>query len=415
MDARKSQYSNLEGDHISIQVKWTDEMRISIVVPYFTPFYKQNEYGLCRSLADLGHEVWLLTSNRKMKKFYHEASERGLGGRVEQDLEGFKAIYLPTLIDWFEQPLMPSIGREIRSLDSEVVHVHEDFQNCSSLASRAAREIATPTVLSEERYYLPGGFWRFPYFLYSSTFAKSVRGGAAAITAHSNAAKEFLVSLGTERERVEVIPVGIDPDEFKPSDEETLSRKVRVGGERVILTVARLHPNKGLTYLLQAMPHIIDEYYESRLIIIGRGPLEDQIRGLIHQLNIENNVVLLTEPIPNEEMSKIYPGCDIFVLPSVKEPFGRVVLEAMACGRPVVATKVGGLPDIVEDGKTGYLVDSTDPGQLAARVNDLLRDRKMMRGFGRAGRKRVLEKFDWKKIAKRYIEIYESVPGKTGK
>ena len=395
-------------------MEWAAEMRISIVVPYFTPFYKQNEYGLCKSLADLGHEVRLLTSNRKMKKFYPQVSGRGLGDRVEQDLENFKAVYLPTLIDWFEQPLMPSIGREIKSLGAEVVHVHEDFQNCSLLASSAARETATPTILSEERYYLPGGLWRLPYLLYSSTFAKRVREGAAAITAHSNAAKGFLVSLGTEPERVEVVPVGIDPDEFRPTEEEVLSEKVRIEGERVILTVARLHLNKGLTYLLQAMPWIVDEYHALRLVIIGGGPLEDQIRGMIRQLDLEKNVVLLTEPIPNEEMSRIYPGCDVFVLPSVKEPFGRVVLEAMACGKPVVATRVGGLPDIVEDGRTGYLVDSADPSQLAMRVNDLLRDQKRIRVFGWAGRKRVLERFTWANIARRYLEIYESVQYQTG-
>ena len=385
------------------------------MVPYFTPFYKQNEYGLCKSLAELGHEIRLLTSNRKMRKFYPDASESGLGGRVEQDLEHFKAVYLPTLVDWFEQPLIPSIDQEIRSLDPEVVHVHEDFQNCSFLASRTARERNTPVVLSEERYYLPGGLWRCPYLFYSSTFAKAVREGAAAITAHSNAAKEFLTSLGTERERVEVVPVGIDPSEFKPAGEEILSEKVGTRGEQVILTVARLHPNKGLTYLLQAMPRVVEEHPSSRLVVIGRGLLEDEMQGLIRRLNIENHVALLTEPIPNEEMSKIYPGCDLFVLPSVKEPFGRVILEAMACGKPVVATKVGGLIDIVEDGRTGFLVDAANPDQLAAQICGLLSDRKKIRDFGRGARRRVLERFDWKKIVKRYVEIYEFVQTGAGR
>jgi len=390
-------------------------MRISIVAPYFTPFYKQNEYGLCKSLAQLGHEAQLLTSNRAMKKFYFDTSEKGFGERVEQELEGFKVAYLPTLIDMYEQPLMPSIIREIRTSNPEVIHVHEDFQNSSFLAHLAARENDTPMVLSEERYYFPGGLWKLPYLLYSSTFAKKVRDAAAAITAHSTAAKEFLISLGTKSERIEVVPVGIDPDEFKPTKEETLIKRAGISDSRVILTVARFHPNKGLTYLLQAMPRIIEKSPDSVLIIIGRGSLEEWIREVIHQLRLENHVVLLTDPIPNEEMNKIYPGCDVFVLPSMKEPFGRVVLEAMACGRPVVATSVGGIPDIVEDGKTGYLVNRANPDQLAARISKLLQDRKKTRDLGRAGRKRVLERFDWKKIAKRYVEIYESVQGNAGK
>ena len=390
-------------------------MKISVVVPYFTSFFKQNEYGLCKSLADQGHEVQLLTSNRKMKKFYFDTAEREPGERVEQELEGFKVVYLPTLVDILEQPVMPSIRREIRSLNPEIIHTHEDFQNCSFLALLTARESSTPLVLSEERYYFPEGLWKLPYLLYSSTLGKSVREEAAAITAHSNAARMFLASLGTEEERIEVIPVGIDPDEFKPTKEEILTEKAKTNGGRIILTVARLHPNKGLVYLLQAMTQIVEKYPSSRLVIIGRGRLEDQIQMLVGQMRLEDHVTLLTEPIPNEEMNRIYPGCDIFTLPSVEEPFGRVIIEAMACGKPVVATKVGGPLDIVEDGRTGYLVDRADPDQLATRINELLQDRKKIRDFGRAGRRRAVEKFDWKKIAERYAEIYGSLQSETRK
>ena len=390
-------------------------MKISVVVPYFTPFFKQNEYGLCTSLTNLGHEVQLLTSNRKMKKFYFDTAEKRIGERIEQELNGFKVIYLPTLIDFLEQPFMPSIGKEIVSLDPEIIHVHEDFQNCSFLVLMAARERSIPLVLSEERYYFPEGLWKLPYLLYSSTFAGSVRENASAITAHSNAAKEFLVSLGTRSDRIKVVPVGINSEEFRPTKEEVLTEKAKIGECIRILTVARLHPNKGLTYLLQAMPQLIEDYPSSKLIIIGRGPIENQIRELIHQLSLENHVILLTEPIPNKEMNKIYSGCDVFVLPSIKEPFGRVILEAMACGKPVIATKVGGPQDIVEDGRTGYLVDRANPDQLATRISELLQDPKKRRNFGQAGRELVVERFDWRKIAKRYVEIYESVQNETGK
>jgi len=182
-----------------------------------------------------------------------------------------------------------------------------------------------------------------------------------------------------------------------------------VSGVKMILTVARLHRNKGLTDLLRAMPMIIRDHPGSRLIIVGGGPLEGELREWISRLNLEEYVVLLTEPIPNEEMTKVYSGCDLFVLPSIVEPFGRVILEAMACKKPVVATRVGGPLDIVVDGRTGYLVDKGDPCQLASRVSELLQDEGKARLFGEAGRRRVLETYDWKNIAERYIEIYESV------
>ncbi len=382
-------------------------MKISVVVPYFAPLFKQNEYGLCKALSNLGHEVQLLTSNRKMKKFYFDAADTGFGERVDQEIDGFTVIYLPTFIDFLEQPFMPSLVRVVKSLNPEVVHVHEDFQNCSLLALLAARESSTPLVLSEERYYSPGGFLRLPYTIYSSTLGKIIREEAEEITAHSNAAKDFLVSLGTDSNRVKVIPVGVDPEEFKPSRKEILTEKVGLDSSRVILTVARLHPNKGLTYLLQAMSQLIKDFSSLRLVILGRGPQEDRLRGMISQLELESHVVLLTEPIPNKEMNKIYPRCDIFVLPSVKEPFGRALLEAMACGKPVVATRVGGPQDIVENGKTGYLVDQENTDQLAKRIGELLSDRKKRRDLGRAGRGRVLEEYDWGKIVKKYVHVYE--------
>lgn len=388
-------------------------MKISIVVSYFTSFYKQNEFGLAESLSKKGHEVTIFTSNRKMKKFYFDTSKKDFGRRVEQDIAGFTVVYLPTLIDILEQPLMPSTSREVESSKSDVVHVHEDFQNCSFLALRGASKKSIPVVLSQERYYFPTGFWRLPYLLYSSTIGREVRGGVATITAHSNAAKEFLVSQGTKSEKIEVVPVGVDPNEFKPSTEETLTERVEISDGMIILTVARFHPNKGLIYLLQAMPKVIEEHPNSNLIMIGRGPAEEQIRSVIAGLKLEDHVVLLTEPIPNEDMNSIYPGCDLFVLPSVKEPFGRVILEAMACGKPVVSTRVGGPLDIVEDGRTGYLVDRANSDQLAVRINELLQDPKKIRDFGVAARNRVVESFDWEKLAIKYVSIYKSVLNKT--
>jgi len=348
-----------------------------------------------------------------MKKFHFNIRERSFGERFEQELEGFKVVYLPTLVDFYEQPFMPSLIEEISLWEPEIVHVHEDFQNCSFLALLAARKKSIPLVLSEERYYFPEGLRILPYSLYSSTLAGYVRQKAVAITAHSSAAREFLASLGVERERITVVPVGIDPREFKPTEGKILVEKAGISGDDIILTVARLHRNKGLVYLLKAMSMITCDHPESRLIIVGGGPLEGELREQISKLKLERYVVLVTEPIPNKEMAKTYSICDVFVLPSIKEPFGRVILEAMACEKPIVATRVGGPSDIVKDGRTGYLVEKKDPSQLASRICELLQDKKMARRFGKSGRRQVLEIYDWKRIVERYIEIYEAVQSRA--
>jgi len=383
--------------------------RVAVVVSYFTPFYRQNEYGLCKALINFGYEPILLTSNRRMRKFYPGTTELRCGKRTDMLVDGFRVVYLPTVMDILEQPLMPTLISEIVRENCDIVHVHEDFQNSSLLASMACKLCTIPLVLSEERYYFPSGPWKRIYAAYSQTLGKAVRENAAAITSHTHAAKRFLVEQGVPDDKISVIPVGIDSSEFRPVEDTSFKEELHIPKNQVILTVARLHPNKGLTYLLLAMKKVVAKTPSARLVIVGTGPLETELRNLIDSLGLKESVFLVNRPIPNKQMPKVYASCDLFVLPSIKEPFGRVILEAMSCARAVVSTKVAGPLDLVLDGITGFLVQPKDIDQLAIKIVYLLEKPEKSKDFGKKGRDRVISLFDWDVVIRKYLRVYRDV------
>jgi len=384
-------------------------VKITVVAPYFTALYGQNEYGLCRTLAAHGHEVTLITSNRRMKKFYFDSRQWRIGRKRRARLENFDVVYLPTLLDAMEQPLMPTMLAEILGKDCEIVHGHEDFQSSTFLSYAASRLRRRPFVLSEERYYFPSALGaRLLYKSYARLFCKLVQTGAYAITAHSNAAKRFLVAQGVPPEKVTVIPVGIDTGKFKKVDGPGLRNSFATEPGPLLLTVARLHPNKGLEYLIRALRKARAEIPGINLAIVGRGPLEKKLRDLTISLGLKEAIHFVSTGIPNEKMPAVYSASDIFVLPSVKEPFGRVLLEAMSCELPVIAARVAGPLEIVADGQTGFLVEPRSEEELVEKITWMVQHRIHAKDMGRNGRERVKRYFDWNIVVKEYLKIYES-------
>jgi len=157
-------------------------------------------------------------------------------------------------------------------------------------------------------------------------------------------------------------------------------------------------------YLLEAMKRIREEVHDAHLYIIGKGPEEQNLRSLTEKLELSSVVTFLTRPIPNHEISALYAECDLYVQPSIVEPYGIAVLEAMACGKPVVGTRVGGMLDTVEDGETGFLVDSGNVKEMADRIM-VLKDRNKRTEMRIRAREWVVSKFDWMVVGKKYQEV----------
>lgn len=206
-------------------------------------------------------------------------------------------------------------------------------------------------------------------------------------------------------DKLEVIHNGVDSEIFSPLEEERGDRPADSYREAPSIgTVAYLTKRKGIAYLVSALREVADHFPEVQLKIIGDGVERSSLENQIRALDLQSNVELLGN---RSDICSLLNSFDIFVLPSVWEPFGLVIAEAMACGKPVIATRVGGIPEIVVDGVTGLLVPPADAESLANAMLKLIRDLELRRNLGRAGRDRFLELFSARTMAAKYEALYE--------
>ncbi|MDD5023024.1 MAG: glycosyltransferase family 4 protein [Candidatus ainarchaeum sp.] len=171
---------------------------------------------------------------------------------------------------------------------------------------------------------------------------------------------------------------------------------------KMILANARLIKQKGLEYLIDSMKKVKDAY----LVILGRGPMEKKLKERARKNNV--NVFFITERISEQKLYELYYSAEVFVLSSLYEPFGMVIIEAQASGLPVIATNVGGVPEIIEHGKTGLLVPPKNKEALLENINYLIKNEKERKRMGKKGRINI-KKFLWKNISKQTEEFYKEI------
>jgi len=227
--------------------------------------------------------------------------------------------------------------------------------------------------------------------------------------------KQDLVRLyQTPPHKVHVIPAGVDLGLFRPTDPVQARRKLGLTEKKIILYVGRIEALKGLDILLNAVA-LMEERTDVRLLIVG-GNLEqdrelDRLKLLATQLGIED-MVTFTGALKQTELPNYYSAADVFVLPSYYESFGLVALEAMACGTPVVASRVGGLSTFVKDGETGYLIPWHCPEPFARRLDMLLANPALVETMGKAARAKAQE-MSWSEVADRMLDYYACLMGQT--
>lgn len=217
------------------------------------------------------------------------------------------------------------------------------------------------------------------------------------------------MTVGGEARKYVTIHNGIDPDRFTAGRRLTGSELGLQEKLPVIGTVCRLsEPEKGLTVLLQAMARLAEPSGSPgcQLIIVGEGPSSKRLRDLGEELGVAPWVRFVGA---RRDVADLLPLTDVFVLPSLSEGFGIAIVEAMAAGRPVVATAVGGIPEIVLQGETGLLVPPGDPGALAGAVRQLLEQPDRAAAMGAKGRQRARERFSIATVVRRHEDLYETL------
>jgi starch synthase len=245
---------------------------------------------------------------------------------------------------------------------------------------------------------------------------------ADAVIAVSEGVRKDVIDCypAVQPERVHVIHNGIDPQIYSPQPSaETLERFGVDTSRPYAFFNGRTTRQKGLPLLLAAALKMDPEH---QLVVVASSPdtpdIAAEVNALAEQVRAEGrNLVLVDHFIAREELIHLHSGATVFVCPSIYEPFGLVILEAMACETAVVASRVGGIPEIVVEGETGFLVDydpddpETFTSELAEKVDLLLDDPARSRAMAEAGRRRVVRSFGWPSIAARTVDLYESILG----
>src|SRR3989442_4741835 len=234
--------------------------------------------------------------------------------------------------------------------------------------------------------------------------------GVDRVICASQGEKEMLEThYGVPPQRVSVVPCGVDTARFRPLGRARVRRHLGMPiKERVVLFVGRIEPLKGIDVLLRAVSHLDGGF---RVLVIG-GDGKDlgrkgELSALATQLNIAGKVTVL-DAIPHADLTLYYNAADVCVVPSYYESFGLVAVEAMACGVPVVASRVGGLKETVQDGQTGYLVPWLCPEPFAERLELLMNNESLRRSLGREARA-AAERFRWSEVAARVEDVYHDL------
>ncbi len=371
-------------------------MRILMLNPFFHPYLGGTEkhvFEVARRLK--GHEVTVLTA-------------RLAGTRKEEELQGVRIVRsdawvlndlpkpLPPPV-----PIMPRHGEDLKRLarKTDVVHGHNRFfygLEPASVAHRFKKRLAwTVHNARPEGVDLATDFWGQAF---DETVGKTLFSQCDAVLGVSRHALETALPKGYSGIR-QVAYNGVDHHLFHPHHGEV---RDAWGLERMVLCVARFVPQKGLEYLIDAMQGL-----DATLVLVGRGPEEKELKKRARKKSVR--AFFVTQEIGEKTLSDYYAACDVFALPSIIEPFGVVLAEAMASGKPVVASHVGGIPEIVTSGKEGFLVPAKNPGALRSKIRFLLDNPKKAKSMGEAGRKLALTKFTWDQTAQAYGKVYAAL------
>ncbi len=340
---------------------------------------------LTRGFVDAGHEVYALTGAGNCVEGFRSAGGKHLefGFRVKSDADPRIYVSLPH-------------ADELKRCGIDVVH--SNTRATQIMGERYARHLGAVHVSTCHGFFKTR-IWRRIYPCWGRR-----------VVAISRPVVDHLINdFGVEPSRVVLIPNGIDLSRFmipRQEDREAARRKFNVQGTPVIGIIARLSDVKGHADLIKAFKEVLLKFPEARLLIVGEGPEEDDLRRLVEALRLTQRVDFFK--IVNRT-SDVLPLFDVFVMPSLQEGLGLSVLEAQAMGLPVVASRVGGLPDIIEHNRTGVLVDPQNPTALADAIGGVLSNPVKAWDMGRAARMFVEKHYSSGQMVSSTLAMYKDV------
>lgn len=378
-------------------------MRIAHITATFPPHYAGTGvvcYYNALGLARLGHQVTVLTAA------YPQAEQA--------DPQGIAVRRLPVWFRFGNAPFLPGL---LRLTGFDIVHLHYPFYFGAEMVFLKSITSGLRYVVTYHQDVLFAGALRFPERIHHQLLGRRILARASKILATSwdyARASRLGEWMRTRPQAVAELPNGVDAQRFHPGVDGT-GLRIKYGlepADRVVLFVGaldRAHYFKGVGILLQALARLRDQGV--RLLVVGDGNLRPTYQQQAAKLGLEVQAIFCGR-VSDEQLPAYYALCDLLVLPSTTmgEAFGVVLLEAMACGKPVIASNLPGVRSVVSDGQDGMLVQPGNVHDLAEKMQVLLaKGPQPRREMGERGRAKVEEKYDWPKIIPRLVRVYEQV------
>lgn len=402
-------------------------MRIAVLTSSYPRFKGDGTAPFVKSIAEamaaLGHQVQVLAPYDILlqddpdsvievhrfkyvwpKSFHIMGHSRPLIADVK--LHPLTLLILP----FFVIATVLNLIRVSKRMNAEVIHAHWVLPNgfAAAIVSKLLRIPLVISLLGSDIFIADRNF------LFRAA-AKWTFKQSSAVTACSQELYDRAKRIHNNI-NIQLIPLGADPDIFKPINnrEEIRERYGWSSDEIIITTLGRMVYKKGFSHLIDIVPELISKENRIKVVIGGSGPLERELKEKAHLMGI-NDSIFFPGRIPWNEDPKFLAASDIFILPSQRDKAGNldglptVLLEAMACGLPCVASDIGGVSLVIEDGKNGFLVQPSDKAALIDRLLRLVEDDDLRREMGAVARENVVEKFNWKNFGKRLDELLKGI------
>jgi glycosyltransferase involved in cell wall biosynthesis len=317
-------------------------------------------------------------------EFYERARRRGLSVRM---------VHCQGRADW---RAVRQIEECIQEDGIQLLHTHGYKADLYGYV--AARRSGKPIIATCHNWV--GGTAALGIYNHLDRMALKRFQGLAAV---SDSVAQRLLASGVPARKIRTIANGIDVQTFERARP---SQVLNFDESKVVGMVARLDLQKGFEYLLRAASELRSAFPRLKVVIVGEGPDRNEIEGMIRRLGLQSNVILAGQ---HSDMPGIYAAMDVFVLPSLNEGLPMTILEAMAASRPVIATRVGAIPKVIQDGETGLLVDPGDMNGLRDALARLLTDSDFCCRLGAAGHDWVSRNYTSEAMAMKYRQMYDDV------
>ncbi len=298
-------------------------------------------------------------------------------------------------------PLIARLYRLIRRERPDLVHLHSR-RGADTLGGLAARMAGVKTVVSRRVDNPESPFVvKWKYRLYDR------------VVTISQGIAEVLLSEGLPPHKLVCVRSAVDVEAFQAEcDRAWFEETFGLSPEhRVMAVVAQLIPRKGHRVLLEALPKLIERHPGLRVLVFGRGPLEQELAQTIRERGLQGRVILAGF---RGDLSRIFPCLDLLVHPALMEGLGIALLQAASSGLPIVACRAGGMPEAVEDGVTGRLVPPGDAAALASALEPLLADEALRRRMGEAGREKMRREFSVERMVEGNLAVYRELVAQAG-